>query len=114
MEDLNATITQIVDRLRELSVSRVIVFGSSHTARVHADSDIDIAVVLSEPEEFASYDARLEARSRIRAQLRDINRRVPIDILLFTEQEFEASLSEPGFVSEEIVGHGRTVYEKAS
>ena len=78
---------------------RVIGFGSAHTARVHADSDIDIAVVVCEPEGFDSYDARLEAKSRIRVQLREANRRVPIDILLFTEQEFEESLSEPGFVS---------------
>lgn len=114
MEDMDTIITQIVDRLRELPISRVIVFGSAHTRRGHADSDIDIAVVVSEPREFDSYDARLEARSRIRAHLWEINRRVPIDILLYTEQEFGESLMEPGFVSEEIVRHGRTVYEEAS
>ena len=111
---MEAAISEIVERLREMSISKIIIFGSTGTGSVHADSDIDMAVVVSDPQEFDSYDARLEAKSEIRARLRDVNRCLPIDILLYTEREFAQSLAEPGFVADEIVRHGRTVYEKAS
>ena len=112
--ELSTVFREIVERLRPLGASRIVVFGSTARGeRRDADSDIDLAVVVGSPREFRSYDERLEAKSRLRVALLDINETVPIDILLYTEDEFERLLAEPGFVGSEVAGKGQTLYEKA-
>lgn len=112
--ELSAVLQEIVERLRPLGVSRIVVFGSTVCGQPRGqDSDIDLAVVVDSPREFESYDERLEAKSRLRVALLDINATVPIDILLYTEEEFRGFLNESSFVATEIVGKGQTLYEKA-
>lgn len=112
--ELSTVLREIVERLRPLGVSRIVVFGSTVCGeRLERDSDIDLAVVVDSPSEFRNYDERLEAKSRLRVALLDINETIPIDILLYTEEEFRRSMKEPGFVAIEVVGKGQTLYEKA-
>mgnify|MGYP000276437215 CR=1 FL=1 len=112
--ELSTVFRAIVERLRPLGVSRIVVFGSTAWGeRRDADSDIDLAVVVDSPREFRSYDERLETKSRLRVALLDINETVPIDILLYTEEEFGRLSTEPSFVGSEVVGKGQTLYEKA-
>lgn len=112
-QDREAIAREIVDRLKQLPVSRVILFGSSAMDTAHADSDVDIAVVVEEPKVFENYDQRLEAKARIRRELLDINRGVPIDILLYTRAEYDDLLRRRGFFLREVVEKGRTLYERA-
>jgi predicted nucleotidyltransferase len=111
--DTDQAIRTIVDRLQGFSVTRIILFGSSAEGSIGADSDLDLAVVVSSPNRFSSYDERLEMKSRIRAAIRDINRMIPIDILLYTEAEFAELLTDGGFLAEEVQAKGETIYEKA-
>lgn len=105
---------QIVERLRPLGITRILVFGSAaQGVRNDSDSDIDLAVVLDTPDYFNSYDERLAAKSRLRAALLDINAQIPIDILLYTEKEFKELSKESGFLASEVVEKGQTLYEKA-
>ena len=112
-QDLDPIVRQIVDRLKQLPISRVILFGSSAIGATTVGSDIDIAVVLEEPVAFENYDQRLETKSRIRQSILDINRGTPIDIVLYTQAEYEDLLRYKGFLSTEVVAKGRTVYERA-
>ena len=112
--EIQTLIDDIVERLARLAISRIIVFGSSVNGGLGPDSDIDLAIVVSEPKRFSSYDSRLEAKAQIRKQIHDINEAQPIAILLYTEAEFSCLLREGGFVAEEIVSRGRTVHKKAS
>lgn len=112
--EFTAVLREIVERLRPLGASRILVFGSAARGqRRAADSDIDLAVVVDAPREFRNYDDRLEAKSQLRLALLDINATVPIDILLYTEEEFRRLLSESSFLATEVVGKGQTIYEKA-
>jgi predicted nucleotidyltransferase len=111
--DTDEAIRKIVERLRDFAISRIILFGSSAEGSIDADSDLDLAVVVSSPNRFSSYDERLEMKSRIRAAVRDINRMIPIDILLYTESEFTELLADGGFLAEEVQAKGETIYEKA-
>ncbi|HUZ17128.1 MAG TPA: nucleotidyltransferase domain-containing protein [Spirochaetia bacterium] len=111
--DLELVAQEIAARLKQLPISRVILFGSSASGTAEADSDVDIAVVVNEPRAFESYDQRLEAKSRIRRELLDINRGLPIDILLYTEAEYEDFRKHDGFLQMEVVEKGRTLYEAA-
>lgn len=112
--ELSAVLQEIVERLRPLGASRIVVFGSTvHGQRRERDADIDLAVVVDYPRQFRSYDERLEAKSRLRMALLDINATVPIDILVYTEEEFQGLLRESSFVATEVVAKGHTLYEKA-
>ena len=111
---MTAVLEQIVERLRVHGVSRIVVFGSTAQGERHdRNSDIDLAVVVDTPSTFNSYDERLEVKSRLRAAIVDINAEVPIDILLYTEEEFWQLSGESGFVASEVIGKGHTVYAKA-
>jgi len=111
---MSALFEQIVERLRPLDVSRILVFGSTvEGKRNERDSDIDLAIVVDSPSSFESYDKRLEMKSRLRAALLEINAEVAIDILLYTEDEFRRFSGESGFVATEVIGKGQTLYAKA-
>jgi predicted nucleotidyltransferase len=114
MQDANQVLEEVVSRLRHLPISRIIVFGSTAAASAAADSDLDIAVIVREPARFEDYDQRLELKSEIRRLLRDINRYRPMDLLLYSEAEFQELLDRNGFISNEVAAKGQTIYEVAS
>lgn len=111
--DTDEAISKIVERLQGFSITRIILFGSSAEGSTGSDSDLDLAIIVGSPDRFSSYDERLEMKSRIRAAIRDINRMIPIDILLYTESEFTELLTDGGFLAEEVQAKGETIYEKA-
>lgn len=104
----------IVDRLRDTTVTRILLFGSQAFGESDNGGDVDLAIVVRDPNSFNNYDERLEAKSAIRARLRDINRRVPIDLVLYTEAEFRELKAEASFLATEIMAKGRVLYEEAS
>lgn len=46
----------------------------------------------------------------IRSRIREINRKVAIDLLVYTLDEFERLSIESSFLSREVIPRGRTVY----
>lgn len=105
-------VAPIVDCLKDLAISRVVVFGSAVTGTFEEDSDIDLAVIVPDPgpgEKFNRIDRAIE----VRRELRDINAEIAIDILLYTESEFSKLRNSPSFVRGEIADAGETVYERA-
>lgn len=114
MQDANRVLEGVVSRLRHLPISRIIVFGSTAAGTSRVDSDLDIAVIVREPARFENYDQRLQLKSEIRRLLRDINRYQPMDLLLYSEPEFEELIGRNGFISNEVAAKGQTVYEAAS
>ncbi len=85
-------------------LEKVIVFGSVAAGQVHEWSDIDLVVIQ-------------ETTSPFFARLREIRRllqpAVGTDILVYTPGEFEQMSRERDFVREEILGKGRTIYERS-
>jgi predicted nucleotidyltransferase len=107
-------VQDIVDRLKDSRVTRILLFGSRASGESGKGGDFDLAIVVGAPRSFSNYEERLEAKSAIRARLRDINRRVPIDLVLYTEDEFRELKAEASFLATEIMAKGRVLYEKAS
>ncbi len=109
-----ASIDQIIDdllaRLRDMPINRVVLFGSSIDGVRRPDSDIDLAIVVDRPVRFSSYDERLDMKASIRSRIREINRKVAIDLLVYTIDEFDRLSTESSFVSREVIPRGRTVY----
>ena len=61
--DTEIAIREIANRLRSFPISRIILFGSSAEGSTGSDSDLDLAVIVSSPEKFSTYDERLETKS---------------------------------------------------
>ena len=105
-------VAPIVQRLKDLNVSRVVIFGSTVTGTVDEESDLDLAVIVPDPEPGEKFN-RVDRAVELRRQIRDINAQIAIDILVYTESEFSKLRNSPSFVRGEIAEAGETVYERA-
>jgi type I restriction enzyme, R subunit len=100
----------IVDKALEILISearprKVILFGSAARGDADPESDLDFLVVLDEIDNRHSEKVRL---SRALAPLR-----VPIDVLIYSEQEVEEWGHVVNHVINEALLDGRTLYEAA-
>ncbi len=102
----------VIERLKDMTINRIIVFGSAAGGETHADSDLDIAVVIPDPENRADFN-RTEFALEVRRRLRDVNAQVALDIVVYTVSEFEKLASEASSLRAEIIDGGETVYERA-
>jgi predicted nucleotidyltransferase len=70
-------------------VRRSILFGSYARGTPGAESDVDIVVILDKKGFSRSYTEMLETRMRISKPLLELRKKVPIDILVYTADEWE-------------------------
>ena len=80
----------IIDRILQVEKPfKVFLFGSYAYGFPDADSDIDLLVVLDKdisPNDFKERSKNYLTISRV---LRDIERKIPIDLIVYTKPEFE-------------------------
>jgi predicted nucleotidyltransferase len=85
------------------NLEKVIVFGSVAAGEIHEWSDIDLVIIQ-------------QTASPFFARLREIRQllqpTVGTDVLVYTPGEFEQMCRERDFMREEILGKGRTIYER--
>lgn len=101
---------RIVRALSDMALTRVIVFGSAVHGTVGDERDMDIAVVLDAQND--SFD-RLGTKLEIRRRIRPINAEIAIDLLVYTESEFQRLSRSASFLRREVLDRGRVVYERA-
>lgn len=100
-----ATIQAIVDRIAEaVQPQKVILFGSWARGEQGPHSDIDLVVIqestLSHPQRYA----------QIRRLFWGLGQ--PMDILVYTPEEFERYRSVPGSFTHTITREGKVLYER--
>lgn len=83
---------------------KIILFGSYVTGNMNANSDLDILVIGDN-----SIDNSREESVRIRRALKGL--KIPIDILVVRENDYDALKDRPGLVYREIARTGKVVYE---
>jgi predicted nucleotidyltransferase len=76
-------------------VDKILLFGSEATGTAGPDSDIDLLVVLDSEVMPASFRERSDNYLQISRAIRKIEKRYPIDLLVYTRPEFEM-LKESG------------------
>lgn len=99
-------IREIVTRI--LSVTepqRIILFGSAAVEKMTKDSDIDLLILESEPE-----DTRKES-VRIRQAVRGLG--YPFDIIVMAIERFEESKNVVGGIAFPANKYGKVIYESA-
>ena len=105
----NITIQQLVERIKQFNPEKIILFGSYAYGTPSDDSDVDFFVVKN----VKSEDIR-DLRLRIRGHLRDIiyNQKVPIDLLLDSQEHINERIKLGDSIYEEIMNKGKIVYVK--
>jgi predicted nucleotidyltransferase len=91
---------QVAERFRP---DKIILFGSYAYGTPHADSDVDILVVMP---------ARNQIDQSVRISL-DIDPPFPLDIIVRTPKNMKWRLEEGDSFLREIVSKGKVLYEKA-
>ena len=105
---------ETVEILKNLEISEVILFGSVSKGNYDDESDIDLLIILDIDKIPETYEEKMELRQNIRKSLRVINRRVSLDLLVYTKKEFEIMKEEGSSFLTEISNTGKKLYEKAS
>jgi predicted nucleotidyltransferase len=100
---IDATIVEMARRIAAgFHPSKIILFGSAGRGQATADSDVDLLVVVSQ------VDNRRALRIAIRRALNDL--RVPKDIVVLTEEEFEVKRRIPGTIAYPADTEGTVIY----
>ena len=93
-------LSQIIRQIRPYNPEKIILFGSYARGKPHKDSDVDL-VLIKETKD--SYNKRLK---KVRMLLRTTT---PVDVFVFTPEEFEKAKKTNPFV-EEVWRFGKVVY----
>lgn len=102
-ETYERELARIVEQLRtRYGAERILVFGSVARGEVHEDSDIDLIVIKRTDERWID---------RVTAALLSVDSRLPVDIVVYTPEEFDARVrrGDPTFL--DILSTSRTVYD---
>jgi uncharacterized protein len=104
---------RIVAALKPLHPEKVILFGSYAWGRPTEDSDIDLYVVT--PDDFlpATYEERMAHYLKVASLLRQINKRVPIDLIVHTRPMCEAFIRADSMFAREVMNRGQVLYERS-
>ena len=100
---------EIKKRLSPLKPYKIIVFGSAITDNFHEESDIDIVVILNRKGITKSYSERLKNRNHISKVLRDLRKKMPIDLFVYTKDEWNMLLESGSAFHREIEKKGRNI-----
>ena len=107
-------IDKIMEKLLELDIYKVILFGFYAEGKADSESDIDLLIVLDDETLPDNYDQWLEIKMRVRRSLREINKKAAIDLLVYTKPQYEIIQSDMSSFQKEIHETGKILYEKAS
>ena len=86
----NRLLSLIRDRLiKQLEINQLILFGSYAAKKNDTDSDIDLIVILNQKGVSKSYTEKIQKRTSVTRLLNDIRKQVPMDVLVYTKDEWE-------------------------
>lgn len=92
--------------ISEYQPDKIILFGSLATGEVHEWSDIDLAII--KETELNYFDRLLEFKKLLHCKL-------ATDVFIYRPREFANRLAEKHyFIVDEILGKGKTIYDRSA
>ena len=111
--DIDAVLSNLVSSLKPSDPYKIILFGSYANGTPDEHSDIDIMVILDNDHVAKNFQERLNKKIFINNLVLEINRKMPLDILVYSREEFKIVKDYGNFFIDEIEKTGKVIYEKA-
>jgi predicted nucleotidyltransferase len=111
--DVNAVLDNLILSLKPSNPYKIILFGSYANGTPNEHSDIDIMVILDNNHVSKTYEERLNKKILINNMVLEINRKIPLDILVYSREEFNIVKNYGNYFIDEIENTGKVIYEKA-
>lgn len=103
-------INEIVSRVKKnFRIESIIIFGSAAAENSTEDSDIDILIILDENGIASKFMELVQRRNRVSSLLMDIKKKVALDILVYTREEWQELVKDGSSFTREIIENGRRV-----
>jgi predicted nucleotidyltransferase len=104
---------EIVARLKTgIGLHKVILFGSFAWGTPGKDSDIDLLVVTDDRFMPNNYNENMRNYLRVASLLRDIKKKIPMDLIVHTKPMHEEFVQLGSMFSKEIMKRGEVLYEE--
>ena len=98
---------EIISRLTgNFNIKEIILFGSYAYGKPTQDSDIDLAIITNERGISENFSARMERKNKITSSLIDVMKKMPLDVLVFTSDEWDYVVSVGSSFTREISEKG--------
>ena len=111
--DIDTVLNKLVNSLMPSDPYKIILFGSYANGTPNEHSDVDIMVILDNYHVSKTFEERLDKKISIRNLVLEINRKVPLDILVYSREEFKIVKNYGNYFIDEIEKTGKIIYEKA-
>ena len=103
-------INEIITRVKEnFKIQSIFLFGSSVSGRINEDSDIDILIILDEPGVATEFMEVVKRRNNVSKLLLDIRKKVALDILVYTKDEWDILKKDRSSFVRDIMENGKQV-----
>ncbi len=81
----------LVERIKSIGkIDKILLFGSQATGAAESDSDIDLLVILGQDVMPSTFRQRSANYLQVSRAIRDIEKKHPIDLLVYTRPEIES------------------------
>ncbi len=97
---------EIIEAVKPLAPERVILFGSYAWGAHNADSDVDLVVVLNQSGMSRSYSDLRKNKKNVSKYLMGIRKRIPVDLLVYTKDEWNYMISSDTSFIKNIIKNG--------
>ena len=112
--DINTVLDRLIYSLKPSDPYRIVLFGSYANGNPNENSDIDIMVILDNNHISRTYEERLNKKIFVRKLVLEINRKIPLDILVYSKEELNKIKEQGNYFIDEIEKTGKIIYEKTS
>ena len=112
--DINKVLEYMVSCLQPADPYKVILFGSHANGTPNEHSDIDIMVVLDNYHVSKTYRERRDIKKSVRRLLLEVNRKIPLDVLVYSREELKMLKEYGNYFVDDIEKTGKIIYEKVS
>jgi len=108
---INAYIPLIIERLKKVKLSKLILFGSYAYGQPKADSDIDLLVVINSESFPKDYGEKSNLHLEVSRVIRDIKNQTPVDLIVHTRPMHRKFIELDSMFSKEVLQRGKVLYE---
>jgi len=111
--NIDTVLNSLVAMLKPSDPQKIVLFGSYAAGNQNENSDVDIMVILDNDHVSKTHTERLNKKISVRKLVLEINRKIPLDILVYSKEELNIIKERGNYFIDEIERTGKVIYEKA-